>query len=214
MFSLRIAEIYRSIQGESIFAGWPCVFIRLAGCDLRCVYCDEPHALSGGERLELAQVLDRIRPWSIPMVELTGGEPLLQPALPVLIERLLAEGYRVLLETGGHRDISGLDPRVHVILDVKTPGSGMHEHADLENLVRLREGSEVKFVLCDRRDYEWARELVRARGLEARFHVAFSPAHGVLDPRELVKWMLDDDLHVRLNLQLHKYVWGSDVRGV
>ena len=211
---LRIAELYRSIQGESSFAGWPCVFIRTVGCELRCVYCDEPHAFHGGEWLSVEEVLRRIRPWGGELVEITGGEPLLQPALPDLASSLLEEGYRVLLETGGHHDIRKVDPRVHVILDVKTPGSGMQMHGDLENLDRLTDGDEVKFVIVDRSDYEWARELVKARGLSQRVPVHFSPVHPGLDPRELVKWILDDGLRVRTNLQLHKLIWGPDVRGV
>ncbi len=211
---MQICEIYRSIQGESSFAGWPCVFVRTVGCDIRCTYCDETHAFSGGERMTIDQVLARVRSWNTRLVEVTGGEPLLQSTLPELVRRLLDERYEVLVETGGHHDISVLDPRAHVILDVKTPGSRMHERNDLENLKRLSTGDEVKFVLCDRADYEWSRDLVRAHQLDTKAPVNFSPVNPGLDPAELVKWLLEDDLRVRLNLQLHKYIWGPDTRGV
>ncbi len=214
MASLQICEIYRSIQGESSFAGWPCVFVRTVGCDIRCTYCDETHAFSGGERMTIDQVLARVRSWNTTLVEVTGGEPLLQSALPELVRRLLDERYQVLVETGGHHDISLLDPRAHVILDVKTPGSRMQERNDLENLKRLGTGDEVKFVLCDRADYEWSRALVREHQLDARLPVNFSPVNPGLDPSQLVKWLLEDGLRVRLNLQLHKYIWGPDARSV
>ena len=214
MAELRIREIYRSIQGESSFAGWPCTFVRTAGCDIRCVYCDEEHAFTGGTRMTIEQILARVAELRTPLVELTGGEPLLQPAAPALVRELCDAGHQVLVETGGHRDISPLDPRAHAIVDVKTPGSGMCEHNDLENLERLRPGDELKFVLCDRADYEWARALLRERNLADAVPVHFSPVHGSIAPRDLVKWILDDDLPVRLNLQLHKYVWGPDATGV
>ena len=214
MAELRIREIYRSIQGESSFAGWPCTFVRTAGCDIRCVYCDEEHAFTGGTRMTVEQILARVAELRTPLVELTGGEPLLQPAAPALVRELCDAGHQVLVETGGHRDISPLDPRAHAIVDVKTPGSGMCEHNDLQNLERLRPGDELKFVLCDRADYEWARALLRERNLADAVPVHFSPVHGSIAPRDLVKWILDDDLPVRLNLQLHKYVWGPDATGV
>ncbi len=160
MASLQIREIYRSIQGESTFAGWPCTFVRTSGCDIRCVYCDEVHAFRGGERLEVEEVLARVKELDTALVEVTGGEPLLQSSLPELVERLLEVGHQVLVETGGHHDVSVLDPRAHLIVDVKTPGSGMQAHNDLENLSRLRDGDELKFVLGDRSDYDWAREIV------------------------------------------------------
>ena len=214
MPELRIKEIYRSIQGESTWAGWPCVFVRTAGCDIRCTYCDEPQAFTGGEKLEIDQVLERVASLGTRLVELTGGEPLLQSAAPVLVRRLCDAGYTVLVETGGHHDISVLDPRAHAIVDVKTPGSAMVAHNDLANLARLRAGDELKFVLCDRADYDWAVKLVRERGLEDTVPVNFSPVHPGLDPAELARWIGDDGLRVRLNLQLHKYIWGADVKGV
>jgi 7-carboxy-7-deazaguanine synthase len=213
--SLRIKEIYRSIQGESTFAGWPCTFIRTVACDLRCTYCDEPHAFSGGDWLSIEAILGRVRELDTELVELTGGEPLLQQALPELCSALLDDGRRVLIETGGHRDISPLDPRVIVILDVKAPGSGMQARNDLANLDRLGPGGEIKLVLRDAADYAWARDLIREhRLLERGFPVHLSPVHGELDPRELSAWILRDGLPVRLNLQLHKYIWGADAKQV
>ena len=214
MAELRVKELYRSIQGESTYAGWPCVFVRTSGCDIRCVYCDEAHAFSGGERLSTDEILARVAKLETPLVEVTGGEPLAQKGTPELVKRLLDAGYEVLVETGGHHDISGLDPRAHAIVDVKTPGSQMMAHNDLANLDRLRPGDEVKFVLCDRADYDFAVRVVREHGLEARVPVHFSPVHPGLEPRELARWMLEDGLRVRLNLQLHKYVWGADAKGV
>jgi 7-carboxy-7-deazaguanine synthase len=214
MASLRVREIYRSIQGESTFAGWPSGFVRTAGCDIRCVYCDEVQAFSGGERVSLDDLEERVAELRVPLVEITGGEPLAQRATPELASRLLDRGYTVLVETGGHHDVSALDPRCHVILDVKTPGSGMSEQTDLENLSRVGEGDELKFVLTGRADYEWARDLVRAQAVQEKLPVHFSPVHGLLDPRDLAAWILEDELRVRLNLQLHKYIWGADAQGV
>ena len=216
MAELRIAEIYRSIQGESTWAGWPCVFVRTAGCDIRCTYCDEPHALTatGAESLELELVLARVKALGTRLVELTGGEPLLQTATPELVRRLCDAGYTVLVETGGHHDISVLDPRSHAIVDVKTPGSAMSRHNDLANLARLRAGDELKFVICDRADYDWAVKVVRERGLEDTIPVNFSPVHPGLDPADLAAWIQVDGLRVRLNLQLHKYIWGAETKGV
>jgi 7-carboxy-7-deazaguanine synthase len=214
MASIQVKEIYRSIQGESSFAGWPCTFVRTTGCDIRCIYCDEVHAFSGGERISLDEVIERVDALGTKLVELTGGEPLLQRAIPELARRLLDSGYELLIETGGHRDASEIDPRVHRIIDVKTPGSGMHEHNCPENMERLQPCDEVKFVLCDRRDYEWARDFVRERGLDTRAPVHFSPVHPGLSPQDLSAWILEDGLRVRLNLQLHKYIWGPDARGV
>lgn len=214
MAELRLKELYRSIQGESTWAGWPCVFVRTAGCDIRCVYCDEAHAFTGGERLSVDEILERVAKLGVRLVEVTGGEPLAQKGTPELVMRLCDAGYTVLVETGGHHDISVLDPRAHAIVDVKTPGSQMMAHNDLANLDRLRPGDEVKFVLCDRADYEFAVKVVREHRLEERVPVHFSPVHPGLDPKQLVQWLLDDGLRVRLNLQLHKYVWGPDAKSV
>ncbi len=216
MAELRVREIYRSIQGESTYAGWPCVFVRTAGCDIRCRYCDEPHALTatGSETLTVEDVLERVAALDTRMVEITGGEPLLQKVVPELVTRLCDAGYTVLIETGGHHDISVLDPRSHAIVDVKTPGSEMRPHNDLANLERLRSGDELKFVLCNRADYDWAVRFVREHDLEARVPVNFSPVHPGLDPADLAAWIQQDGLRVRLNLQLHKYIWGPETKGV
>jgi len=214
MAELRLKELYRSIQGESTYAGWPCVFVRTAGCDIRCVYCDEAHAFTGGERLTVDEILARVAKQGVQLVEVTGGEPLAQKGTPELVRRLCDAGYTVLVETGGHHDISVLDPRAHAIVDVKTPGSRMQAHNDLANLDRLRPGDEVKFVLCDRTDYEFAVKIVREHRLEERVPVHFSPVNPGLDPKDLVQWLLADGLRVRLNLQLHKYVWGPDAKSV
>ena len=214
MAEIRLKELYRSIQGEASFAGRPCVFVRTVGCDIRCRWCDEPHAFTGGERVSLERVIERVAALGVRLVEITGGEPLLQDSVPELIERLLDAGYEVLVETGGHRDISVLDPRCVAIVDVKCPGSGEVESNDFENLRRLRPRDELKFVLADRADYEWARDRVQREGLAKRNPVYFSPVHGELDPALLSAWILEDGLEVRLNLQLHKYVWGEDASGV
>jgi 7-carboxy-7-deazaguanine synthase len=211
---LQIHEIYRSVQGEASFAGWPCTFVRTTGCELSCTYCDEPQALHGGKWLEIPEILAEVAEQGTELVELTGGEPLLQRAAPALCAALLDAGHRVLIETGGHRDISVLDPRVHVILDLKAPGSGMTEHNDYGNLERLVSRGELKLVVGDEPDYLWASALIRERGLEGKVPVHLSPVHGKLDPRALVEWILRDGLRVRLNLQLHKYIWGADAHGV
>jgi len=192
------------------------VFVRTAGCDIRCRWCDEPDALTaaGSETLTIAEVVERVRALGPRAVQITGGEPLLQSATHDLVRAMSDAGLEVSLETGGHRDISGLDPRCRVILDVKPPGSGMVERNDPDNLARLRPGDEIKLVLADRRDYEWARRLVLGHGLDAEHPVHFSPVHGELDPKALAEWILEDGLQVRLNLQLHKLIWGSNAKGV
>ena len=212
---LLIHEIYASIQGESSFAGLPCTFVRTTGCNLRCAWCDTPQAFSGGQKLTRGEVLSRALAHGTPLVELTGGEPLLQPGVLPLMRELCDAGKTVLIETSGERDISAIDPRVHRIVDVKAPGSGESARNRYENFSHLTQRDELKFVLLDRPDYEWAREIVRREQLDRHVHqVLFSPVHGALDPRELVSWVLADALPVRVNLQLHKYVWGPTVEGV
>jgi 7-carboxy-7-deazaguanine synthase len=212
---LLIHEIYPSIQGESSFAGLPCCFVRTTGCNLRCSWCDTPQAFHGGTKLSRAEVLQRALAFGTPLVEVTGGEPLLQPAVLPLLSELCDAGKTVLLETSGERDISQVDPRVHRIVDLKAPGSGESAKVRWENLHHLTPRDELKIVLADRPDYEWARALIQREGLGTRVReLLLSPVHGVLDPRELVRWVLEDKLEARVNLQLHKYIWGQDAQGV
>ena len=209
---LRVTEIYRSIQGESSYAGLPCVFVRLTGCALRCVWCDSTYTFTGGEWMSVPSVLLRIRGLGEGIVEFTGGEPLLQEDVHQVITSLCDEGRTVLVETGGDQDISRLDPRAVAIMDVKCPGSGMQGRMDWSNLERLRPRDELKFVLADRADYEWGRELVVSKGLAAGRTVLFSCAFGLLQPRDLAGWILEDGLPVRLQLQIHKILWDPGER--
>jgi 7-carboxy-7-deazaguanine synthase len=211
---MRVTEIFHSIQGESSYAGRPCVFVRLTGCPLRCTWCDTEYAFYGGTDMSLDEIVARVRTFACPLVEVTGGEPLHQPETFALVHRLCDEGFTVLVETSGAIDIGSLDQRAHVILDVKCPGSGMTEHMDWNNLDRVTAKDEVKLVIKDRADYEWARGLVRERRLDERCGVLFSPVFGALEPRQLAEWVLADRLPVRFQLQLHKYVWAPDMRGV
>ena len=210
--SLAVHEIFASIQGESSFAGWPCAFLRLSGCNLACSWCDTVHAAERSTPYSLEAAFDALTAFGLPLVELTGGEPLLAPELPALAARLADAGRTVLVETNGSLDISVLDPRVVAIMDIKCPGSGMADRNDYANLDRLRPRDEVKCVLADREDYLFARE-VTARVRECRT-VLFSPVTGSLDPAELAAWMVADKLRARLGLQLHKIIWGPDARGV
>ncbi|MFI5309373.1 MAG: radical SAM protein, partial [Polyangiales bacterium] len=195
--TLVIHEIYRSIQGESSFAGLPCTLVRLTGCNLRCTWCDTPAAFTGGTRLPVATVLERVLGMHTKLVLVTGGEPLLQPAVLSLMRELCDAGKTVLLETSGERDISAVDPRVHRIVDLKAPGSGESHRNRLENLAYLGPRDQLKLVLRDRADYEWARALVKAERLNERVpELLLSPVHGVLDPQELVGWVLQDQLAV------------------
>jgi 7-carboxy-7-deazaguanine synthase len=211
---VKLYEIYTSIQGETMHAGRPCTLVRFAACDLRCAYCDTAHAFEGGKEVAREAIVADVMARGVPLVLLTGGEPLLQPELPLLAEELLQRGFEVMLETGGHRDISAMPAGVCIILDIKTPGSGESEKNFWPNLARLGEKDAVKLVLCDERDYRWAKEILQAHALAARTQVLLSPSFGQLDPKELVAWMLRDRLPVRLNLQLHKYVWPPETRGV
>jgi len=211
--SLRITEIYRSIQGESTFAGSPCVFVRLTGCALRCVWCDSTYTFTGGEWMSVGSVLAQVRHLGAGLVEFTGGEPLLQRNVHIAISALCDDGRTVLVETGGGQDIPPLDPRSIAIVDVKCPGSGMMDRMDWANLGRLRPRDELKFVLADRSDYEWARGFVRSRNLPPDRTVLFSCAFGLLDPADLAGWILEDSLPVRLMLQLHKILWDPLERG-
>jgi 7-carboxy-7-deazaguanine synthase len=212
---ITINEIFYSIQGESTFAGRPCVFVRLTACDLRCSWCDTAYSFYEGAKRSLDDVLAEIERFDCPLVEVTGGEPLLQEEVYPLMERLLAGGRTVLLETGGHRSTARVPDRVITILDVKCPGSGESHRNDWTNLERLRPHDEVKFVIKDRADYEYARDVVWKHNLSARAAaVLFSPVHGVLEPKPLSEWVLADRLPVRLQLQVHKYIWDPNTRGV
>jgi len=212
--TVRVTEIFYSIQGESTYAGQPCVFVRLTGCPLRCTWCDTEYSFYGGTLLSIDALLAQVAQYGCRLVEVTGGEPLAQPEAVSLIARLCDEGYTVLLETSGAIDIEPVDRRVRVILDVKCPGSGMTDRMHWPNLDRLTAKDEAKFVLADRADYDWARELVARYRLADRCIVLFSPVFGSLDLRELAEWILADRLSVRFQLQLHKYIWSPDMRGV
>jgi 7-carboxy-7-deazaguanine synthase len=211
---LRVHEIFYSLQGESTFAGQPCVLVRLTGCQMRCRWCDTEHAFYAGEWQLVDEVVERALAFGCPLVEVTGGEPLLQPGATTLLRRLCDRGVTVLLETGGGLDISGVDPRVRRILDVKCPGSGEAANNRWQNLIDLRPTDEVKFVLADRADYDWARQVVEERRLHEVCPVHFSPVWQSLPPSELAAWVLEDRLPVRLQLQLHKLLWGAETRGV
>lgn len=212
--ALTVNETFFSIQGEGTRAGQPCVFVRLTGCPLRCSWCDTAYAFHEGTRRSVEDVMTDIGRHPCRRVLLTGGEPLAQPAAFALVSRLLDGGWEVLVETSGHVSIEALDRRAVTILDVKAPGSGETHRMEWGNLDRLAATDEVKFVLADRADYEWSRALVRERGLAQRCVVLFSPVHGVLDAGTLGRWILDDGLDVRLQVQLHKYLWPGVERGV
>ena len=214
MRTLRITEIFHSIQGESSYAGLPCVFVRLTGCPLRCTWCDSEYTFHGGTEMTLDDVMSRVHTFGCRLVEVTGGEPLHQPESFRLIERLCDEGYTVLVETSGAIDITPVDARARVILDVKCPGSGMTDRMDWENLNRLTTKDEAKFVIQDRADYEWAVSILKQYDLEHRCTILFSPVFGELDLRQLAEWILNDGLRVRFQMQLHKYIWSPDMRGV
>ena len=213
---LNVNEIFYSIQGESSYAGRPCVFIRLTGCNLRCSYCDTRYAYYQGEKLDIHRIVEKVASYKCPLVEVTGGEPLLQRETPYLIHQLLIDGYEVLLETNGSQDISTVEKRCVRILDIKCPSSGESEKNDLENLKRLSDKDELKFVIGNLEDYEYAKEILKLLELSPSgvFSVHFSPSFGKMDPKKLANWILADRLDVRLHLQLHKYIWGPEQRGV
>jgi 7-carboxy-7-deazaguanine synthase len=212
---LTINEIFYSIQGESTRAGRPCVFVRLSACDLRCSWCDTPYAFHEGTKRSVDEVVAEVEGHGCPLVEITGGEPLLQEDVYPLMDRLLARGLTVMLETGGHRPVTRVPPAVVKIVDVKCPGSGEADKNDWANLERLSPHDELKFVVQDRADYEFARELISRHALASRCAaILISPVHGVLDPKTLSDWMLADHLPARLQLQMHKYIWSPTTRGV
>jgi 7-carboxy-7-deazaguanine synthase len=212
---ITVNEIFHSVQGESTYAGRPCVFVRLTACDLRCSWCDTPYAFHEGQKRTIDAVLEDVERFGCDLVEVTGGEPLLQAEVYPLMDRLIAAGKTVLLETGGHRRTERVPPAVVIVLDVKCPGSGEAARMDWSNLDRLRPHDEVKFVVNDRADYEYARDVIARHDLARRAAaVHLSPVHGVLDPRVLSEWVLADRLPVRVQLQLHKYIWDPNTRGV
>jgi 7-carboxy-7-deazaguanine synthase len=212
--TLQITEIFHSIQGESTRVGQPCVFVRLTGCPLRCTWCDTEYAFHGGGVMALATILDRVRSYGCPLVEVTGGEPLHQPGALVLLTKLCDAGHQVMIETSGALDISAIDPRVSIIMDVKCPGSGMTDRMRWANIEHLSQKDEVKFVLKDQADYEWARDIVKQYSLGDRCPVLFSPVFGSLDLQPLAEWILSERLPVRFQVQLHKLIWDPETRGV
>jgi 7-carboxy-7-deazaguanine synthase len=207
--ALRITEIFHSLQGESRPVGYPSAFVRLTGCPLRCVYCDTAYAFHGGRRVTVEEILAQVATFEVRHVCVTGGEPLAQPGSLDLMTALCDAGYQVSLETSGALDVAAVDPRVAVVLDLKTPASGEVERNLWSNLPHLKREDQVKFVICNRADYEWARDCLREQGLAARCEVLFSPAWGQLPARDLAEWILADHLPVRFQVQLHKYLWGD-----
>ncbi len=214
--TLLIYEIYASVQGESTWAGLPCVFIRLARCNLRCTWCDTEYAFKGGEKMTLDQIMDQVKTYGIPLVELTGGEPLAQPTCIDLAQCLVDAQYEVLIETSGSLPIDTLPPAVARIMDLKCPDSGMCHRNLLENIDHLQpHRDEVKFVLASRKDYEWCRDTIEAYNLDQRCKtVLLSPVFGAVEAKDIVDWILEDDLPVRFQLQMHKFIWPPDQQGV
>ena len=213
---LRVTEIFRSIQGESTHAGRPCTFVRLTGCPMRCVWCDSEYTFTGGEHYSIDSIMAQVKAFGCNLVEVTGGEPLAQKEAFNLIKRLCDEGYEVLIETGGYVSTAGVDERAKIILDVKCPVSGEEARNDWSNIDRLRpDKDEVKFVIADEGDWLYAKNLIKERGLETRTKaVLISPAWGQVDLQQLAEWIAASGLNVRMQLQLHKYIWGPEVKGV
>lgn len=211
---LIITEIYGSIQGESSYAGLPCTFIRLTGCPLRCKWCDTAYGFYGGTTMSLEQIMGRVKEIGLPLVELTGGEPLAQPACAALAKELIDAGYKVLIETSGSEDVSVLPRETHIIMDLKCPGSKMQERNLWSNLNALKPTDEIKMVLADRADFDWAVEQIAGHKLSERFKVLLSCAFGLLQPKDLAEWMVAHNVNARLNLQQHKYIWHPRAKGV
>lgn len=213
--TLVVNEIFFSIQGESSWMGLPCVFVRLTYCDLRCAWCDTEYAFYEGVEMTIDEIIEKVKSYNCKLVEITGGEPLFQENSIKLMKKLCDENFTVLLETGGHRDISQVDKRVHIIMDIKCPGSKMSHKNRWENINYLSKKDEVKFVIKDRVDYEWAKEIIEKFKLYEKVGtILFSPVFGEIEPVTLARWMLEDKLPVRFQLQMHKYIWSPDARGV
>lgn len=212
---LFLTEIFASVQGETSFTGLPTTFVRLSACNLRCTWCDTTYSFKRGSPMLPSAILQKIKEFSCHTVCITGGEPLLQQSVLSLMTQICDEGYTVTLETGGSLPIDAVDPRVHVILDIKCPGSGMSEKNHWDNLKAIKPKDEIKFVLLDRNDYDWAVKVIHQHNLSSLTpHLLLSPVFGKLDPQELVKWILEDRLPVRLNMQLHKFIWTPETKGV
>jgi 7-carboxy-7-deazaguanine synthase len=209
---LRVTEVFYSLQGEARTVGFPTVFVRLTGCPLRCGYCDTEYAFYGGQWLSLDDILARVSEYAPRYVTVTGGEPLAQRPCREFLKRLCDQGYEVSLETSGALDIAGIDPRVSIVMDIKTPGSGEEKKNLYANIVHLKKKDQVKFVICDRTDYEWSRDRLKDHRLDQICEVLFSPCHGQLSPTDLAEWILQDRLPVRMQVQLHKLLW-NDARG-
>jgi len=211
---MKVNEIYFSIQGESSWAGLPCIFIRLTGCNLRCSYCDSSFAYEEGKEYSVEEILKEISRFDCKLVEITGGEPLLQKDLYPLTKKLCDDGYQVLVETNGSIDIGGLDGRVVRIMDIKPPDSGSEMSTNWENIKKLKKRDEVKFVISSKKDYLWAKDIIEKYSLIDKVGVLISVAFGRLEPKDAVKWILKDGLKVRFQLQMHKYIWDPNTRGV
>ncbi len=208
---LKVNEIFKSIQGESTYAGLPCTFVRLAGCNLRCTYCDTNYAYYHGKELSDEEIISKIEEYGVNIVEFTGGEPLLQEETPPLIKTLLDKGHKVLIETNGSICIGCLDKRLTIIMDIKTPKSGMSERMNLKNLELIKNNDEIKFVLLDESDYIWAKDMISKYNLLSKTkNILMSPAYGVLSPKTLALWILRDNLPIRVQLQIHKYIWAPE----
>ena len=211
---LEVTEIYKSIQGESSHTGLPCVFVRLTGCNLRCVWCDTAHAFHGGRKMSVQDVVEKVQSFGIGLVEVTGGEPLLQKEVFTLMDALLEENFRVMLETGGSLSVADVPSPVIKIIDLKCPGSGEADKNHWGNLNHLSPVDEIKFVIADRADYEWSRSVLKKYELHKKSHVLFSPVSDKLNLKDLTEWILEDNLPVRLQTQLHKQIWSKETTGV
>ena len=211
---LQITEIYNSLQGEAAFAGYPCTFIRLTGCPLRCRWCDTVYGFEGGRNLTIEQVVEEVEALGCRLVELTGGEPLAQKDAHVLMQRLIAKGYKVLIETGGSESVADVPRDVHIIMDLKCPGSQMVQHNLYENIEHLKRTDEIKFVIANRSDFDWAVAKIEEYGLEQRVELLASAAFGLVAPKDLAEWILESKKNIRINLQQHKYIWSPKAKGV